>query len=55
MKQRNILLTKYFTIDWYYEGIFFGVGRLDDTIGIILPFFILEFHLPKKKKLNNQL
>lgn len=51
MKQRNLIITKYLSIDWYYEGIFFGIGNIDNTIGIILPFFIIEIHLPKKNKL----
>ena len=55
MKQRNILTTKLLTIDFYYEGIFFGVGKLDDTIGIILPFLIIEFHIPRKPKPKNYL
>ncbi len=52
MKQTRLYLSKYITIDWYYEGLFFGVGKLDDTIGIIIPFLIIEFHIPKKRKPN---
>ena len=55
MKQRNLFITKYLTIDWYYEGVFFGIGKLDDTIGFIIPFFIIEFHIPKKHKPKNYL
>jgi hypothetical protein len=55
MTQRNLFRSKYLTIDWYYEGIFFGIGKLDDTIGIILPFFIIEFHIPRKPKPKNYL
>lgn len=55
MKQRNIFNSKLLTIDWYYEGIFFGFGKIDDTLGIILPFFIIEFHIPRKPKPKNYL
>lgn len=52
MKQKRILLSKYITIDWYYEGVFFGVGKIDNSIGLIIPFLIIEFHIPKKRKPN---
>ena len=52
MKQKNLFQSKYFTIDWYYEGLFFGVGKIDETIGVIIPFFIFEIHFPKKRKPN---
>jgi hypothetical protein len=53
MEQRNIFQTKYVSLDWYTKGVFFGIGKLDDTtIGIILPFLVIEIHLPEKKKPN---
>jgi hypothetical protein len=52
MKQKKIYLSKYFTIDWYYEGVFFGVGKFDDMVVLIIPFVIIEINIPKKRKPN---
>jgi hypothetical protein len=56
MKQKRIYVSKYITIDWYNEGIFFGIGKIDNSIGIILPFLIIDIQVPKKRKIvNNEL
>jgi hypothetical protein len=56
MKQKRIYVSKYITIDWYNEGVFFGIGKIDNSIGIILPFLIIDIQVPKKRKIvNNEL
>lgn len=60
MKQRNLYTSKYLSIEWYYEGLFFGFGKIDNdykhiTYGLLIPFLIIEIHVPKKvgpRKMN---
>jgi hypothetical protein len=56
MESRQIFKSKYVEIQFYYTGIFFGVGMMDDSLGIILPFFIIDINLYKLKgrKKNNK-
>jgi hypothetical protein len=55
MKQKNLYTSKYLSIEWYYEGLFFGFGKIDNdykhiTYGLLIPFLIIEIHIPKKRK-----
>jgi hypothetical protein len=56
MESRQIFKSKYVEVQFYYTGIFFGVGMMDDSLGIILPFFIIDINLYKLRggKKNNK-
>ncbi len=53
MESKQIFKNKYVEIQFYYSGIFFGIGMMDDSLGIILPFFIIDINLYKMKRRKN--
>lgn len=53
MESKQIFKNKYVEIQFYYSGIFFGIGMMDDSLGIILPFFIIDINLYKMKRGKN--
>ena len=54
MESKQIFKNKYVEIQFYYTGVFFGIGMMDDSLGIILPFFIIDINLHKFKKRNKK-
>lgn len=54
MGNKQIFKNKYVEIQFYYNGLFFGIGMMDDSLGIIIPFFIIDINLYKFKKRNKK-
>lgn len=54
MESKQIFKNKYVEIQFYYTGVFFGIGMMDDSLGIILPFFIIDINLYKLKRSKNK-
>lgn len=53
METKQLFKNKYVEIQFYYSGIFFGIGMMDDSLGIILPFFIIDVNLYMFKRRKN--
>lgn len=52
MESKQIFKNKYVEIQFYYTGVFFGIGMMDDSLGIIIPFLIIDINLYMFKRRN---
>lgn len=54
MESKQIFKNKYVEIQFYYTGVFFGIGMMDDSLGIIIPFLIIDINLYMFKRRNKK-